>query len=81
MLVDDRLISVRLEKLTAIKRITKKYNIQVIEDGAGALGSHVNDKHIGLSSRFCILSFNGNKIVTTGMGGAILIKNKKITSL
>ena len=63
--------------LTAIKRITKKYNIQVIEDGAGALGSHVNDKHIGLSSRFCILSFNGNKIVTTGMGGAILIKNKK----
>ena len=63
--------------IASIKGITKKYNIQVIEDGAGALGSYYNKSHIGLTSRFSILSFNGNKIITTGMGGAILFKNKK----
>ena len=60
-----------------ISRVAKKYNIEVLEDGAGALGTYQNSKHIGLHSRFAIISFNGNKIITTGMGGAILFKQKK----
>ena len=62
--------------LASIKKIIKKYNIETIEDGAGALGSFYNKKHIGTTSRCSIISFNGNKIITTGMGGAILFKNK-----
>lgn len=63
--------------IASINRITKKYNIQMIEDGAGALGSYYNKSHIGLSGRCSILSFNGNKIITTGMGGAVMFRNKK----
>ncbi len=59
-----------------LRKIAKKYYLEIIEDGAGALGSYYKDKHIGLTSRASTLSFNGNKIVTTGMGGAILLKNK-----
>ncbi len=61
----------------ALRKIIKKYNIEIIEDGAGALGSYYKNKHIGNESRASILSFNGNKIVTTGMGGAILLKKYK----
>lgn len=60
-----------------INKIAKKYHLDIIEDAAGALGSYHNKSHIGKTGRFSILSFNGNKIVTTGMGGAILFKNKK----
>lgn len=64
-----------LVDLLSIRKITKKYCLEVIEDGAGALGSYQNKKHIGITNRFSILSFNGNKIITTGMGGAILFQN------
>ena len=57
-----------------LRKITKKYKLEIIEDAAGALGSFYKGKHVGISSRSSILSFNGNKIVTTGMGGAILLK-------
>ena len=60
-----------------LKKITKKYHLEIIEDAAGGLGSYYNNKHIGINSRASIISFNGNKIVTTGMGGAILLKNNK----
>ena len=59
-----------------LKKISKKYNIEIIEDAAGALGSYHKEKHVGTFTRFGIISFNGNKIVTTGMGGALLINNK-----
>ena len=61
--------------INKLRNITKKYKLEIIEDAAGALGSFYNNKHVGISSRTSILSFNGNKIVTTGMGGAILLKN------
>ena len=61
--------------INKLRNITKKYKLEIIEDAAGALGSFYNNKHVGISSRASILSFNGNKIVTTGMGGAILLKN------
>ena len=63
--------------INAICSIAKKYKIEVIEDAAGALGTYISNKHVGTKSRMGILSFNGNKIITTGMGGALLIKNKK----
>lgn len=62
--------------ISAICKIAKKYKIEVIEDAAGALGSYICNKHVGTISRMGILSFNGNKIITTGMGGALIIKNK-----
>ena len=60
-----------------LKKLCSKFYIDIIEDGAGALGTFICNKHVGTFSNYGILSFNGNKIVTTGMGGAILIKNKK----
>ncbi len=58
-----------------LKKICKKYNIHLIEDAAEALGSYKNNKHAGLEGDMSILSFNGNKIITTGGGGAILTQS------
>ena len=58
-----------------IKKICKKYYLEIVEDAAGALGSKLMSKHVGTFGRFGIISFNGNKIITTGMGGAIICKN------
>ena len=60
-----------------ICKIAKNYKIEVIEDASGGLGSYRSDKHVGTISRMGTISFNGNKIITTGMGGALLLKNKK----
>lgn len=67
--------AVNIKKL---KKISKKYNLMVIEDAAEALGSFFNKQHLGTFGNFGILSFNGNKIITTGSGGAILTNNKKL---
>jgi len=58
-----------------INKICEKYCIAVIEDAAEALGSYYKDKHLGNFSSLAALSFNGNKIITTGGGGAILTNN------
>jgi perosamine synthetase len=57
-------------------KIAKKYKLKIIEDAAGSLGVNKNNKHAGTIGDIGILSFNGNKIITTGGGGAILCKNK-----
>jgi dTDP-4-amino-4,6-dideoxygalactose transaminase len=59
-----------------IMAIAAKYNIPVIEDAAEALGSHINGKQCGSFGDFGILSFNGNKIITTSGGGALLSNNE-----
>ena len=64
-------------EMTKLIKLCNKYNIKILEDAAGALGSYYKNKHVGTFSDFGILSFNGNKIVTTGMGGAILMKKHK----
>ena len=61
--------------LNKLIKLLKKYKISLVEDSAESLGSFFNDKHTGTFGRFGILSFNGNKIITTGAGGAILLKN------
>ena len=55
-----------------ILAIAAKYNIPVIEDAAEALGSGIRNKKCGSFGKFGILSFNGNKIITTSGGGALL---------
>jgi dTDP-4-amino-4,6-dideoxygalactose transaminase len=59
-------------KMEKINTIALKYNIPVIEDAAEALGSSINNQPCGNLAQFGILSFNGNKIITTSGGGALL---------
>ncbi|MCG9875847.1 MAG: LegC family aminotransferase [Leptospiraceae bacterium] len=56
--------------------IAKRFNLIVIEDAAESLGSFIKGRHTGTFGNLGILSFNGNKIITTGGGGAILINNE-----
>ena len=62
--------------IKSLVKLAKKYNILVIEDAAEALGSYNSNKHLGTYSDIGILSFNGNKIITTGGGGALLTNKK-----
>ena len=61
--------------------ICKKYKIKVLEDAAEALGSLYKKKQVGTFGEIGILSFNGNKIITTGVGGAIITNNKKLFNI
>lgn len=65
-------------KANEINAIAEKYNIAVVEDSAEALGSTYHDKACGTLSDFGILSFNGNKIITTSGGGALITKTKAL---
>ncbi len=56
----------------AVKAVADAYGLPLVEDAAEALGSHRDGRHAGRVGRLGILSFNGNKIVTTGGGGAVL---------
>ena len=55
-----------------IKAIAQKYTLAIIEDAAESLGSTIHGKHTGTFGDIGVLSFNGNKIVTGGNGGAVL---------
>jgi len=65
-------------EIDKISKICKKYKLILIEDAAEAIGSYYKNKHLGTFGDFGMLSFNGNKIITTGAGGAILTNNKKL---
>lgn len=65
-------------QVDAIKTISQKYNIPVLEDSAEALGSAYKGQKCGTFGDIGILSFNGNKIITTSGGGAIITKNKSL---
>ena len=60
-----------------IIEIAKKFNLIVVEDAAEALGSFYKKKHLGTFGDTGCISFNGNKIITTG-GGGMVVTNKKI---
>lgn len=59
-------------RMNEISEIATEYGIPVIEDAAEALGSNIGDKPCGSFGDFGVLSFNGNKIITTSGGGALL---------
>ena len=61
-------------QMEPLLEVCTEYRVPVVEDAAEALGSFYKGKHCGTFGRFGILSFNGNKIMTTGGGGAILCK-------
>lgn len=61
----------------AIVAISKKYDIPLIEDSAEALGSTYKGQKCGTFGAFGVLSFNGNKIITTSGGGALVTKTKE----
>lgn len=59
-------------RIDEIKRICEQNNIKLIEDAAEAMGSFYQNKHLGTFGKLGVISFNGNKIMTTGGGGAII---------
>lgn len=64
-------------KMDEIMAIANKHEIPVIEDAAEALGSTYKNQTCGTFGRFGILSFNGNKIITTSGGGALVCKTQE----
>jgi len=65
-------------KIDEIMAVANKYEIPVIEDAAEALGSKYKGKLLGTFGKFGILSFNGNKIITTSGGGALVSDDKEL---
>ena len=65
-------------RVKEIEEICKAYNILVIEDAAESLGSFTSGVHTGRIGQTGILSFNGNKIITTGGGGALITDDKEV---
>ena len=59
-------------KMDEIVTLSRKYNIPILEDAAEALGSTYHEKPCGTFGDFGVLSFNGNKIITTSGGGALI---------
>ncbi len=59
-------------RMNEIMAVADKYGIPVVEDAAEALGSEYMGRRVGCNSKFGILSFNGNKIITTSGGGALI---------
>ncbi|QSE96792.1 DegT/DnrJ/EryC1/StrS family aminotransferase [Fulvivirga lutea] len=67
-------------KIEEIKAIANEYEIPVIEDAAEALGSEYKGKKLGTFGDIGVFSFNGNKIITTSGGGALVSNNDQYVS-
>jgi len=65
-------------EIDAIADICKEYGIALIEDAAEALGSNYREQSLGTFSDCGVFSFNGNKVITTGGGGALVTNNAEI---
>ncbi|MDE5417219.1 aminotransferase class I/II-fold pyridoxal phosphate-dependent enzyme [Labilibaculum sp. DW002] len=65
-------------KVEELLVVANKYDIPLIEDAAEALGSKYKGKSMGTFGKFGILSFNGNKIITTSAGGALISDDKEL---
>ena len=65
-------------KINEIKQIVDEKNLILVEDGAESLGSSANNKKTGTSSDATIFSFCGNKVITTGEGGAVATNSKEV---
>jgi aminotransferase in exopolysaccharide biosynthesis len=67
-------------RIDEIASICGKYHIELIEDAAESIGSLYKGKHTGTFGKIGILSFNGNKTITTGGGGMLLFNDEKLAS-
>ena len=65
-------------QIERIMDVAKRYEIPVIEDAAEGFGSRYNGQVLGTFGDFGILSFNGNKMITTSGGGALICPNKEM---
>lgn len=68
-------------KIDEIIEVCNKYHIPVVEDSAESLGSYYKEQHTGTFGKLGILSFNGNKTITTGGGGMILTNDDELGPL
>lgn len=67
-------------KMDEIMKIADEYEIPVLEDAAEALGSHINGRNCGTFGIISALSFNGNKIITTSGGGALVSTKSEVAA-
>ena len=67
-------------KMDEINAIANKYSIPIVEDAAEALGSEYKNRNCGTLGDYGALSFNGNKIITTSGGGALICPNEESAS-
>ncbi len=71
-------------EIIEIKKVSKKWNLPIVEDAAEALGSWKKDGdsfvHCGLFGEIGLISFNGNKIITCGGGGVLITNNQKLAN-
>ncbi len=65
-------------RLDELKAVCNEYSLTLVEDAAESLGSFYKGQHTGTIGEIGVLSFNGNKTITTGGGGMLLFKNKEI---
>lgn len=65
----------RIEEIVAI---CDEYGVAVVEDAAESLGSYVGRRHTGTFGKVATLSFNGNKVITTGGGGMIITDDEEL---
>ncbi|MCE8758854.1 DegT/DnrJ/EryC1/StrS family aminotransferase, partial [Bacteroides fragilis] len=64
-------------KMDEIMDIAGRYGISVLEDAAEALGSELNGRKCGTFGELAALSFNGNKMITTSGGGALICRTEE----
>lgn len=67
--------------LEGLLEVCERYNITLVEDAAESIGSIYKGKHTGVFGKLAALSFNGNKVITTGGGGMILTQDEKLAKL
>lgn len=67
-------------KIDELVRICNEYHIPLVEDAAESLGSLYKGRHTGTFGKIGILSFNGNKIITSGGGGMLLFQDEELAN-
>ena len=65
-------------RIEEIQKICKEWHIILVEDSAESLGSFYNNQHTGTFGELGVISFNGNKVITSGGGGCILTNNEDL---
>lgn len=65
-------------RIDEIAAVCKEYHIELVEDAAESLGSLYKGQHTGLFGRVGVISFNGNKTITTGGGGMLLFSDEEL---